>query len=698
MKLGLTRRILVICEKPTAARRIAQALDDDGAPEEYGERGVPYHIARRGSVDLIVVSALGHLFAVSQDGGKWTYPVFNHTWVPGYEADKRLSRTRNFIEVIRKLSIGVDGYVSACDYDMEGSLIAYMVLLHVCGGESVGLARRMRYSTLTERDLANAWSEMSDTLDFPLIEAGRSRHEVDWLFGINLSRALTLSVKNATGFFKVLSIGRVQGPTLNFIKEREVEIRTFVPTPYWVLKAGTRVDGEKYPLEYERPRIDTKREALEVVSACRKKQGVIKAVRKKRLEQLPFPPFNLGDLQREAFYKFRYSPRTTLRAAERLYLGALISYPRTSSQRLPPSIDLRGILKGLRERKEYANLAGVLLSKPRLRPRQGRKDDPAHPAIHPTGRLPGRLSRSEARIFDLVCRRFMAALGDPAVRENVEAEVDVNGHLFGLKGSTVLEEGWMVYYEPYIREKTVALPPLSEGQLIPITGVKAIQRFTKPPPRYNQGSLLKLMEDEGIGTKATRTEIIDTLFRRGYIEGRNIGITDLGFTVVDTLSRYVPEILSIEMTRELEWDLESIQAGRTTREAVIEKTVEGLKPILSEFKLNEELIGSEINEALRREARKASFLGMCPSCGTGEIRVITNRETGKRFAGCSNFFNDLCSVSYPLPQRGKIQATGKACPECGAPVIKVVRRRRRPWELCLNFDCPTKKRVGKDGE
>ena len=150
----MTERILVICEKPTAAGRIAEALDVDRAPESYRERGVPYFIARRGRKDLVVVSALGHLFTIAQDGGKWTYPVFGFKWVPAHEADKRYSKTRNFIEVIRKLSVGVDGYVSACDYDMEGSLIAYTILLHVCGEESLGKARRMMYSTLTEGDLS----------------------------------------------------------------------------------------------------------------------------------------------------------------------------------------------------------------------------------------------------------------------------------------------------------------------------------------------------------------------------------------------------------------------------------------------------------------------------------------------------------------------------------------------------------------
>jgi len=688
----LTGRTLVICEKPTAARRIAQALDEDAAPQSFTERGVLYFVARRGVEDLIVVSALGHLFTVAQEGGGWTYPVFSMRWVPAYEADKRLSRTKNFIDMIGRMASGVGGYVSACDYDMEGSLIAYMILLQICGEESLSLSRRMRYSTLTDRDLKRAWEETSDRLDFRLIEAGKARHEVDWLFGINMTRALTLSVKNATGFYRTLSIGRVQGPTLKLIRDREVEIRSFVPTPFWVIKADTMIGGRTYQLEYGKLRLETREEAEGVESSCRGNDGVVKAIRTTRQEQPPFPPFNLGDLQREAYNKLRYSPRTTLTAAERLYLDALISYPRTSSQRLPPSIDLRQILEGLRRKREYAELAGVLLSKPRLTPRQGKKDDPAHPAIHPTGGVPGRLGRVEGRIFDLICRRFMAALGDTAVRENADADVDVNGQRFRLRGSRILERGWMAFYEPYIKEREIELPPLTEGQTIPIKRVESIERYTRPRPRYNPSSLLKLMEDEAIGTKATRTDIIDTLYKRGYVENREIELTDLGFAIVENLSRYNPKILSVEMTRGLEQDLESIQTGRASAEDVIEEAVKMLRPVLAEFKSKESEIGAEIDDALRRMAQRAVVLGPCPGCGDGKITVIRNKKTGKRFAGCSNFFEGKCDISYPLPQKGSIRATRKNCPICGAPIIRVIRRGRRPWELCVNFDCPAKEK------
>jgi DNA topoisomerase-1 len=696
----LKERILVVCEKPTAARRIAHALDDDGAPETYDEEGVPIFIARRDGDELVVVSALGHLFSIAQDGGKWTYPVYDYRWVPAHEADKRQARTKRFIQAIERASEGATGYVSACDLDMEGSLIAYMVLLNICGEDSLNEAKRMRYSTLTERDLDKAWEEMSSTLDYPLIEAGMTRHEVDWLFGINLTRALTLSLKSASGAFKTLSIGRVQGPTLNYVKEREVEIRTHVPTPFWVIKAETMIEGRTIPLDYAEARIGKNSEARKVVKACRGMDGVVSTVSTRRIEQPPPPPFSLGDLQREAFSRFRYVPRTTLNAAERLYLSSYISYPRTSSQRIPSTIDVRGILEGLRGRKGYARLAASLLKKSKLRPVQGVKDDPAHPAVHPTGTIPGKISGVEARIYDLICRRFMASLGGPAIRENVSAKVTVDSeggaHSFFLKGTKLVEEGWIKFYKPYIKEKGSELPQISEGQKVSIAKLRCPERYTKPPARFNPGSLLRLMEEEGLGTKATRTDIVDTLFKRGYVKGNAAEITDLGFTIVESLERHAPDILSVEMTRSLEEDMGHIQKGAFSRGSIIKKAVEVLESTLSEFRAHEGSIGSEISGAITREEERSSYLGRCPGCGDGHLRVIVNKKTGKRFAGCSNYFDGKCTTSYPLPQRGRITATGRSCGECGAPIIKITSRGRHPWELCVNIDCPSKRGRSKD--
>ena len=594
----MPERFLVITEKPSSARRIAQALDEEGRPASLREGSVQYHVARREGDELLVVSALGHLYALTQVGRGWTYPVYEMKWVPANQVNRTNPRIKAHIKTISTLSRGVDRFVSACDYDQEGSLIGYNALRYAVGERSLTRSRRMLYSTLTSTDLVKAWETMKPTLDYHDIAAGKTRHEADWLFGINLSRALTLAVREASGAKMTLSIGRVQGPTLSFVKERETGIRGFVPTPYWKVYAETVISGEAYPLEYEKKRLEREVNARELASECRGRDGKVVGVERRSERLLPPPPFNLGDLQREAYRVFKLSPTATLRAAEKLYLGTYISYSRTNSQRLPPTLNLRGILDKLSKHPAYAKHAEELLSRGRLKPRQGSKDDSAHPAIHPTGAKPRRLQENEARTYDLIVKRFLSCLGGPAIREKVEAEVNVNGHSFYLKGSKTMKKGWLDIYAPYVKDKEITLPALEPGMVIPVAKLSTRRNYTKPPQRFNPSSLLRHMENHEIGTKATRTNIIDTLYRRGYIAGRRITMTDLGLCIVETLEEYCPRILSVEMTRELEESLKEIQVSNKNPEAVIEDVKEALKPILAQFKDKEGEIGAAIVEAV----------------------------------------------------------------------------------------------------
>ena len=189
----------------------------------------------------------------------------------------------------------------------------------------------------------------------------------------------------------------------------------------------------------------------------------------------------------------------------------------------------------------------------------------------------------------------MAIFGDPTIRIKTKATVNVNEHLFYLRGNQIYEEGWMKFYSPYIKERQVLLPSLNKDMLIPIMNIKIIEKFSKHPSRYNFSSILKLLEDKKIGTKTTRTDIIDTLIKRGYIERNPIKLTNLGFAVVDTLNQYCPKILSTRMTRELENDLEAIQMNQIKSKIVIEKAVSNLKPILESIKKKDKIIGINNN-------------------------------------------------------------------------------------------------------
>ena len=693
MRCKTTSYTLLITEKPSAAKRIADALDEKGAPKKHEEQSVPYYDVVRNGERIIVVPAIGHLYSVAQEGKGWTYPVFQTKWVPSHTVNKRSKNTENFIRVISKLAKEAKNFISATDFDIEGSQIAYCVLKYACGEASLKKARRMKFSTLTKRDITEAYNSLSPTLDWGLIEAGRTRHEIDWIYGINLSRAMILSLKRASGMYKALSTGRVQGPTLAFIAERERRIRSFVPKPYWTISAVALIEGKEYPLEYSQRKIWIKREAETVVEECDGKRGVISHIQTKKSTQRPPVPFDIGTLQSEAYSNFRFTPSRTLRIAERLYLDALISYPRTSSQRFPPSIDTRAILEALSGMKQYSKMANELLSKEKLVPTQGKKEDPAHPPIHPTGNLPERkLNDSERKIFDLVIRRFLAIFGEPSIRESLKVEVEVNGHLFYLRGRRILEHGWQKYYSPYIKSEELILPQLSIGQEIKLGAIQSVEKYTSPPPRYNPKSVLTLMENQHIGTKATRADIIDTLYSRGYITGERITMTPLGFSVINLLSKYCSEVLSVELTRELEQEMEEIEINKKTRQEVIIDAVEKLTPILMEFKLKEEAIGKGLSEALTSLRKEQRTVGTCPVCGDGLLTITYSRKTRKRFVGCSNYWTKKCDFSVPIPQGGNIEATGKTCPYCNFPIIRIRRPGKRPWNMCINWqNCPGRK-------
>jgi DNA topoisomerase-1 len=682
---------LIVAEKPTAAERIAKSLDNAERPERREEDGVPYFVAERDR-KIIVVSALGHLYVVGQGKGvKNRYPVFDFAWAPRFQVERGAQRIKAWIDTISMLASEADTFIDACDYDVEGCVIGYNIMNYACDRASV--AKRMKYSTLTKNDLVRAYENLLPTLDFGLVEAGRARHEVDWLYGINLSRALTLAAKRASGGYVALSTGRVQGPTLRFLVLREDSIGCFVPTPFWTIRVQVAIRGSAYQAQYHKSVVETRAEAHAIIEACKEKPGVISTIKERNFKQGPPPPFDLGTLQSEAYRLFRFNPKRTSDMAERLYLEALISYPRTSSQKLPPAINYRAILSRLSRSSKYQEFSSELLRHERLKPKEGGREDSAHPAIYPTGNLPERkLKTSERKLWDLIVKRFMAVFGDPAKKQNLTIEIDVNGHRFFLSGRKILEKGWLRFYRPYIRFDEVLLPNVTIGDEVKADRVVCENRFTKPPPRYNPASLLKKMEKERIGTKATRAEIIQTLYNRKYIRERSMKVTELGRTVAELLENLAPTVASTQLTRELEEGMQRIQDSEESRERILEKAIAQLKPALRQLKSNEEIVGKVLSEAVRQSKLQERTIGTCPTCKTGNLR---SRRTGKRFAGCTGYFEGRCETSFPLPQLGAVKPTRTDCRSCGWPTLMVFKKGKRPWRLCLNPTCTRKSRKRK---
>ena len=688
--VALAKYTLIITEKPDAANRIAMALDVEGKPKKLFDSGVPYFEAQRNGC-LVVVPALGHLYTVAGiEKAKRDYPVFEYQWVPRFKAERGASKIRVWLKVIAKLAENAEAFVDACDFDIEGSIIGYTILKYACGGKAEA-AKRMKYSTLTKEELQESYMQLLPKLDFALVEAGLARHEVDWLYGINLSRALTTAANKCTGRYLTLSTGRVQGPTLNFLREREEAIKRFVATPYWTITSKVSSDDTTFDVEYERI-LESNKEAETIIAACKTKEGQITAVTVKESEQKPPFPFDLGALQSEAYRLFRHAPIRTSNAAQHLYLAALISYPRTSSQKLPPSINYQKILRKLNRIPAYSKQASELLAKPSLNPNEGQKTDSAHPAIYPTGNMPEKpLGTVERNIFDLVVRRFMAVFSESAVCQNIFATVDINGHHFGFTATRTLQEGWLNTYKPYAKIKNDSIPPLTEGKKVIVKRVTLKENFTKQPARYNPRSLLMKMEKEEIGTKATRAGVIQTLFDRKYMEGTDtLAVSDLGRQVTEILSKYCPEIVSSQFTRSLEDQMDQIQIGNQTKQAVVQKAVEILKPVTTALKANEADISQQLSQSIEQASLEERTVGTCSKCVDGKLVILRSKKTGKRFVGCTNYFKSKCNVAFPLPQNGLIKPLRSICKNCGSPMVKVLAKGKHPWKLCLNPECPTK--------
>ncbi len=678
---------LVICEKPDAARRVAEALSGGSAQSSVVD-GVTVFRFRSSGEEFVVCSAQGHVYAVSDPfEERGVYPVFDVEWYSSEQVDADSANAARRIGVIKKFARGAARFVNACDFDVEGETIGFNVLRYACGGKE-SEALRAKFSTLMQEELVQAFKEAKPQAGQGVARAGRARHMIDFVWGVNLSRVLSQSALDSGHRYMTVSVGRVQGPTLNFLVDREREIREFVPVPFWKLRGLFEKEGRKLSAEYSKEKVGTRAEAEKVREDCDGLEGVATSVGKSMVQVPPPSPFSIGDLQKESYRVFGFSPSRTLQIAERLYLSALVSYPRTGSQKLPPSINYSRILQGLTRLGEYSADVRRLL-RAELIPMEGAKVDQAHPAIHPTGEVPRKaLGSSERDIFDLVVRRFLSAFGQSAGRELVAVAIFVGEHEFRLGGGRTVYPGWTSYYGKYAGMKDVEVPRVSGGDRFRVVGVVVEEKLEQKPFRYNQSSLLEKMEREGIGTKATRAEIISTLVHRGYVSGESMTVTDLGLSVVETMKRYAPSIVTTELTRQIEEKLEAVESGAEGEGALVRETVRSIAEQCAALNANEEEVGRAIDAALMATVAASYVLGPCPVCKTGQLRVIASKKTNKRFVGCSNYGSG-CRASAPLPQRGTVKATAKLCQHCSWPVVYVMGG-RSPWRLCVNVNCPAK--------
>ncbi len=680
---------LIITEKPQAALKISNAL---GKTVQKNLNKVPYYEVDRNGKKIIVGCAVGHLFTLKQNNsaGPVQMPSFDISWTPNYLARKK-DFTKRYYDAILKLIKNAGSLTIATDYDIEGEVIGMNVMKYLCNQQD---ASRMKFSALTKEELEKAYQSKSSHINWGQAIAGETRHYLDWFYGINLSRALMNAIKT-TGKFRIMSIGRVQGPALNMVVKKEKEIQAFRPEPYW--QVFITIDDGIKGLELKYTRDIFNKEELKKFSNLKGKEA--KAETKKREQKLAPPvPFNLTNLQTEAYKFYGITPSRTLQIAQSLYLAGLISYPRTSSQKLPSSIGYEKILKQLAE--EFG--AEKLIK--RKTPVEGKKSDPAHPSIYPTGNRQI-LSGEEKKIYELIVKRFLSLFCDDAIIDSKTVTAEIDKLKFSARGHVIRKKSWLEIYPSKLKDEKI---PDVNGE-VEILDSKTEQKETQPPKRYSPASIISELEKRNLGTKATRSSILETLYNRNYVEGQSIKATPFGISLIDTLEKYSPIIIDEKLTHDFESEMNEIEkiypqegnkikekgAGKKLLEkeqAVIDKSKKIIINIAKDFEKNEKKIGGELIDAsikFREQQKRENALINCPKCKKGELIINYSKKNRRFFVAC-NAYPD-CKNTYSLPPNGVIKKTepAKICEECGYPMVMRLTKGRRPWIFCWNPKCKT---------
>lgn len=674
---------LIITEKPSSAKKVAEALADGKLIQKKNKQSSYYELTH-GKKQIIVTSAVGHLFGlVEKNASGWKYPVFDVEWQASNKSSKALAYVKDYIDTIAQLAKTADEFTIACDYDVEGEVIGFNVIRFACKKKD---ANRMKFSTLTKQDLVKAYDEKMNHLDWGQANAGETRHILDWFYGINLSRALTASIKT-TGRFKVMSAGRVQGPALKLLVDREREIAAFKPEPY----SEIILHGEFEKLAFEADHSNGKmfdsavvQRIFSIVKGA--KQGLVKDVKRTSREQMPPYPFDLTTLQTEGYAQFKITPKETLEIAQSLYLAGVTSYPRTSSQQLDPKLGFVKIFTDLSRQMEYRDLCDELLKLKELKPNNGKKTDPAHPAIYPTGLTPNELNPKQQKIYDLIVKRFMATFAKPAVRETMEVALDVHAELFIAKGTRTVDEQWHRFYKPYVKVEEVTLPGMKEKDVVSVKDIVQENKETTPPNRFNQASIIKELEKRNLGTKATRADILDRLFDRGYIEGVQITVSQFGMRTIEVLEKYAATIVDEKLTADFEQEMDLIREGKEKQEKVLERAKKILVELLSDFKKKEKEIGADLLGSLTEMREKQSYIGQCSGCSDGKL-VMKKGKFGM-FIACDKY--PECKTTFKLPGSGLVKNSDKICTHCQHPMIMIIRKGKRPQEVCIYSGCSSK--------
>jgi DNA topoisomerase-1 len=691
---------LIVTEKNNSAKRIAEILAA-GKAKEGSSYKVPFYTWSDGHGDQAAIGLKGHLLNPAFPDG---YSNWQQT-DPKDLVDAELVKEptdKNVLRALRKVAKDATSLVIATDFDREGELIGLEALEEILAVNPAleGNFSRARYSALTKEEIERAFAGL-DELSYDLAHAGAARQDIDLIWGATLTRAVSLATRRFGSNF--LSVGRVQSPTLGLIVERELERRAHVAKPYWEVFARFQHPEGAFEAHHTEDRFWKKKEA-EAALAGTKSPGVVKEVSSRRNTRRPPTPFNTTAFTTEASSRLGITPSRAMRIAEDLYMQGLVSYPRTDNTVYPSSLPLQELVRDLAAIPDFA--AAQPLLKGKLTPTRGKKETTDHPPIYPTKAVPpGSLDGPHARVYELVARRFLATFGKPLTSESTRADIQAGEQTYFVRGSVVTDPGFAAIYT-YARSADDEIPGLEEGQELPLEGDPwIVDKETQPPPRISQGKLVEMMEERGLGTKATRADIIQKLYNRGYVFGNPPEPSATGMAIYEAFKKFVPRMATPEMTAELETDMDQIASGETSRDEVLRISRELLHDTYDHVDDNRDDLAKVIWAGMDEDR----ILGPCVVCEEAGrkqedgsphmLRIIRARKSGKRFVGCSGWTADdpnACDNTFPLPQRGDLFRIEERCSVCQrTPRLRVVPFRGRPWELCLNEECPTMEEMRK---
>ena len=627
---------LVIAEKPSVANDIARALGGFTRHGDYFE-----------SRDYVLCSAIGHLLelvppeGVEVKRGKWSFahlPVIppHFDLQPIERGEERL---RLLVKLLKRKDIA--GVINACDAGREGELIFRYIVQHAGVKKPI---ERLWLQSMTQGAIQEGFERLrSDRELRPLADAAVCRSESDWLVGINGTRAMTAFNSKEGGFYKT-TVGRVQTPTLAILVEREERIRNFRPRDYWEIHARFAAEAGEYAArwvdqnfqksedgEAKAERIWDEKRAAAIRDKCLGKAGIATEEAKAATQLSPLL-FDLTSLQREANGRFGFSAKTTLALAQALYeRHKVLTYPRTDSRALPEDYagTVKKTLDAIAERRNpaYARHASKILKKGWVKPHKRIFDNRKisdHFAIIPTIQQPHNLSEAEGKLYDLVVKRFLAVFFPESEYLVTSRLTRVEDEVFKTEGRVLTEPGWLeVYGKEAQSEDAAALVAIKNGERVRTLDVETQAHQTKPPARFTEATLLsamegagKLVEDEelreamrekGLGTPATRAQIIEGLIYEDYVHrnGRELHPTPKASSLLFALRHFgVTELCSPELTGNWEFKLKQMEHGELRRTEFMDHIVDLTREMVSRIK--------------RGDIPETAFLTLetpCPKCG-----------------------------------------------------------------------------------